>query len=165
MCVCHKCRKLSGGIFCSNWWVPCLKCSHDKLLASFRTSTTFEGNASFHHNNFWTKVVMLALSQIEATEKQVPQHSDSFFRVHLAWPCHLSSLVQISHRCLAQRLWQWSHPGPPAKIGFMKISCSQELSVLVSTDVCFFHRYSPRTPKWETTHHLPRQRISTCFRT
>lgn len=103
----------------------------------------------------WTKVVMLALSQIEATEKQVPQHRDSF-GVHLAWPCHLSSLVQISHRCLAQRLWQWSHPGPPAKIGFMKISCSQELSVLVSTDVCFFHRYSPRTPKWETTHHLPR---------
>ena len=27
--------------------IPCLKCSHDKLFASFRTSTTFEGKAYF----------------------------------------------------------------------------------------------------------------------
>ena len=74
-----------------------------------------------------TNAVMLALSH-----KQVPQRRDSF-GVHLPWPCHLSSPVQISHRCLAQRLWQCSHPEPPAEIGFMNISSA------LSTAVCFFH--------------------------
>ena len=150
----QKCRKLSGGIFCSIDGCPASSAPMTNSWQASAHQPHLKETHPFTTTNM-NKSGDVGIFPIEATEKQVPQHRDSF-GVHLAWPCHLSSLVQISHRCLAQRLWQWSHPEPPAKIGFMKISCSQELSVLVSTDVCFFHRYSPRTPKWETTHHLPR---------